>query len=74
MKNPVPIRANTNSAKEKRMTLTWILAGIILNKSGKTKKENNDQVTQEALGKMIVFEKYHLVIILDEKMHYTACN
>lgn len=38
MKKPVAISAKTNNAKQKRMTLTWILAGIILNKSGKTNR------------------------------------
>lgn len=41
MKKPAPTRAKTISTVQKRMTLTWILAGIILSKSGKTKNKTN---------------------------------
>lgn len=41
MKKPAPTRAKMISTVQKRMTLTWILAGIILSKSGKTKNKMN---------------------------------
>lgn len=73
MKNPAPTRAKTISTVQKRMTLTWILAGMTLSKSGKTENKTNTTLLY-TLGKVVSDVRPRFLLVCDNCFNLALLN